>query len=187
MWGPAGGTPESDPNLRLEAYVSAARRGATVRILLNAFAFADYQNENVDTVAYLQSIAQAEGLDLQARLGNPTFLGVHNKMVLVQIGARGTVHAGSINGSEVSSKVNREVALQVQSDAAYQYLKEVFDYDWRHSRLIVVNVVALFILHPPARGVRAVPSPFCRLYPVPHLVEMPKWSPVLSMGYLEDT
>ena len=134
-WGPAEGTPEADPNLRLEAYLDAARRGATVRILLNSFSFADYQNENVDTVAYLRSIARIERLDLQARLGNPTFLGVHNKMVLVQIGGRGTVHVGSINGSEVSSKVNREVALQVQSDAAYEYLKGVFDYDWHHSPL----------------------------------------------------
>jgi hypothetical protein len=27
-WGPAGGTPQTDPNLRLEAYLDAARRGA---------------------------------------------------------------------------------------------------------------------------------------------------------------
>jgi hypothetical protein len=36
----------------------------------------------------------------------------------------------------VSSKVNRELALQVQSDQAYQYLQEVFDYDWLHSPLL---------------------------------------------------
>lgn len=134
QWGP-GGDPEADPNLRLEAYVDAARRGAAVRILLNSFTFGDYQNENVDTVAYLRSIARTEGLDLQARIGNPTHLGVHNKMVLAHIGGRGYIHVGSINGSEVSSKLNREVALQVQSDGAYAYLQEVFDYDWRHSPL----------------------------------------------------
>jgi hypothetical protein len=96
----------------------------------------------VETVAYLQSIARAEGLDLQARLANPTYLGLHNKMILAEIDGRGYVHAGSINGSEVSSKVNRELALQVQSDAAYQYLQAVFDYDWSHAqRLIYLPLV----------------------------------------------
>ncbi|MGD2039369.1 MAG: phospholipase D-like domain-containing protein [Anaerolineae bacterium] len=128
-WGPTEGTPETDPNPRLEAYLAAARRGATVRVLLDGHY--EGQVENAATVAYLQSQAQAGGLDLQARLGDPTYLGLHNKMVLASIGGRGYVHAGSINGSEVSSKANRELALQVQSEAAYDYLKTVFDYDWR--------------------------------------------------------
>jgi phosphatidylserine/phosphatidylglycerophosphate/cardiolipin synthase-like enzyme len=130
VWGPAEGTPETDPNPRLEAYLDAARRGARVRILLNSHVFGDYQNENLETVALLQAAARAEGLDLEVRLGNPTLLGLHNKMVLVEVDGRGTIHAGSLNGSEVSSKVNREVALQVQSDAAYAYLRALFDHDW---------------------------------------------------------
>jgi uncharacterized repeat protein (TIGR01451 family) len=134
-WGPAGGMPATDPNLRLEAYLDAARRGATVRILLNSLTFADYYNENADTVDYLQSMARAEGLDLQARLGNPTFFGLHNKMVLAHIDGQGTIHIGSINGSEVSAKVNRELALQVRSDEAHAYLQGVFHYDWLHSPL----------------------------------------------------
>ncbi|MEJ2210431.1 MAG: phospholipase D-like domain-containing protein, partial [Anaerolineae bacterium] len=129
-WGPAGGTPEADPNLRLAAYLDAARRGARVRILLNGRVFGDYENQNVETAAYLRTRAGVEGLDLEVRLVNPTALGLHNKMVLVQAGGRGYVHVGSINGSEVSSKVNREVALQVQSDAAYEYLRGVFAHDW---------------------------------------------------------
>ncbi len=135
-WGHAEGTPATDPNLRLEAYLDAARRGATVRLLLNSFTFADYENGNLATVAYLRSTARAEGLDLQARLGNPTHLGVHNKMVLAHIDGRGYLHVGSINGSEVSSKVNRELALQVQSDEAYQYVRDLFDHDWLHSPLV---------------------------------------------------
>jgi hypothetical protein len=39
---------------------------------------------------------------------------------------------GSINGSETSNKVNRELALQVRSAALYDYLHAVFDYDWQH-------------------------------------------------------
>ena len=53
-------------------------------------------------------------------------------MVLVQIDGRGYLHVGSINGTELSSKGNREVALQVGSDEAYAYLAAVFERDWRH-------------------------------------------------------
>jgi RHS repeat-associated protein len=51
-------------------------------------------------------------------------------MVLVKAGGERWVHVGSINGSEASSKVNREMALQVESDEVYEYLAEVFWCDW---------------------------------------------------------
>ena len=47
-------------------------------------------------------------------------------MVLVKVGGQGWVHTGSINGSENSSKGNRELAVQVKSTAAYEYLANVF-------------------------------------------------------------
>ena len=122
---------EADPNPRLQAYLAAARRGATVRVLLDAF-FDDLASprSNLRTVEYLNYIARAEGLDLQARRGNPTGLGIHNKLVLAQIGGRGWTVAGSLNGGEVSAKLNREVALLVGSDEVYGYLADVFWYDW---------------------------------------------------------
>jgi phosphatidylserine/phosphatidylglycerophosphate/cardiolipin synthase-like enzyme len=128
-WGPSDGGPATDPNPRLVAYLEAARRGASVRILLDSYL--DQDGDNASARTHLQSVARAEDLDLQVRLANPTYLGLHNKMILAEIGGRGHVHAGSLNGSEVSSKANREVALQVQSDEAFHYLKDVFDYDWR--------------------------------------------------------
>jgi hypothetical protein len=51
-------------------------------------------------------------------------------VVLVQRAGTGTVHIGSINGSENSSKNNRELALQITSNAAFQYYRDVFEYDW---------------------------------------------------------
>lgn len=79
----------------------------------------------------LTTIAQEEGLDLSASLGDPTQYGIHNKMVLVDLGARGQyAHVGSINGSETSNKVNREAALQVRSTALFNYLYAMFDHDW---------------------------------------------------------
>ncbi len=130
-WGPSDSNPEVDPNPRLEAYLAAARRGARVRILLDSF-FDDPRNprSNLATIAYLNEIAQREGLDLKARRGNPTYLGIHNKMVLVEANGRGWVHVGSINGSEGSAKANRELALQVQSNEAYRLLATMFWQDW---------------------------------------------------------
>jgi phosphatidylserine/phosphatidylglycerophosphate/cardiolipin synthase-like enzyme len=126
-WGGAAATPETAPNPRLLAVVEAARRGATVRILLDSFFD---PGSNAQAAAYLNLLAQAERLDLIARLGNPAGRGLHNKMVLVQAGGVGWVHVGSLNGSEASSKINRELALQVQSNAVYDYLATAFWQDW---------------------------------------------------------
>jgi hypothetical protein len=51
-------------------------------------------------------------------------------MVLAQIGGQGWVVAGSLNGGEVSAKLNREMSLMVASNEAYAYLADVFWYDW---------------------------------------------------------
>ena len=131
FWGATASNPTDDPNPRLEAYIAAAGRGATVRLLLDSvFDNPDDPRGNTATCAYVNDIASARGLDLACKLGNPTGNGIHNKMVLVRAGSLGYVHTGSINGSENSSKNNREFAVQVQSNAAYTYLAMVFWYDW---------------------------------------------------------
>ncbi len=130
------GHPTGALNPRLHAYLQAARRGARVQILLNGGTFdLDYLplTDNIETAAYVNEIAQLEDLDLSAHLADPTHYGIHNKMVLVDLGAEGKIaHIGSINGSETSSKVNREMALQVRSTALFDYLYDVFAYDWHH-------------------------------------------------------
>lgn len=133
-WGTGPTNPASDPNLRLEAYLAAARRGAKVRILLDLF-FDDFSNprSNFETCRYVNQLASQ--YDVECRLGNPTGLGIHNKLVLLGHDATGWVHLGSINGSETSNKLNRELATQVQSRGAYDYWAQVFDYDWSVSHL----------------------------------------------------
>lgn len=126
-WSRSVDTPDSAPNLRLAAYIAAARRGARVRVLLDSFF--DH-GDNIETVDYLNQLAFSQGLDLVAMRGNPSLGGIHNKMVLVEAGGQGWVHLGSLNGSEASAKVNRELALQVQSDAVYDYLATAFWQDW---------------------------------------------------------
>jgi hypothetical protein len=131
-WGPSSSSPATDPNPRLVAYIAAARRGAGVRILLDS-----YYNDagdprgNTATCDYVNSIALAESLDLECRRANPTGTSIHNKMVLVRDGTgEGWVHTGSINGTENSNKNNRELAVQVRSRDAFQYLADVFNWDW---------------------------------------------------------
>ena len=130
-WGPSVSDVFTDPNPRLEAYIQAARQGARVRVLLDT-GFDD-ERKNYETAFYILNLARDEGLDLDVKLGNPTGRGIHSKLVLVRLGNEKYIHVGSINGSEASSKVNRELALQVRSDGAYDYVRRVFDYDWAHS------------------------------------------------------
>ena len=130
-WGPNTSNPATDPNLRLEAYIEAARRGARVRILLDSF-YDDPLDPrgNTETCLYVNGLASGESLDLQCLTGDPTGTGIHNKMVLVWDGTQGWTHTGSINGSENSVKNNRELAVQIKSTDGYNYLAQVFDYDW---------------------------------------------------------
>lgn len=136
-WGAGNSNSAEDPNPRLEAYLDAARRGATVRLLLDSY-FDDASGgvSNQATCEYVEEVAARERLRVRCALGNPTGLGIHNKMVLLKLDGRGWVHVGSLNGTEQAAKGNREVALQVQSDAAYALLAQMFSGDWPHRLLM---------------------------------------------------
>jgi len=131
FWGDSVSNPVADPNPRLAALLAAARRGARVRLLLDRF-FDDAAGlrSNQATVTYVNALAAAEGLDLEARLGNPTQGGIHAKLWLFQLGERRWSAVGSLNGSEVSHKLNREVLLLTDLPGVYTRLAEVFAWDW---------------------------------------------------------
>lgn len=132
-WGTSSSDRINDPNPRLEAYIAAARRGADVRLLLDEyFDDADSPISNHATCLFLNDLATIEKLKLTCNLANPSGLGIHNKMVLAHIDGKGYVHVGSINGSELSHKGNREVALLVQADGAYELLAGMFVRDTPH-------------------------------------------------------
>lgn len=144
-WGAGSSNPSADPNLRLEAYLDAARRGARVRILLDSFYdIFSGPRSNWATCAYVNALSAQ--YDIQCRLGNPTGQGIHMKMVLLQKGAMGFVHLGSINGSETSNKLNRELATQVESLDAYNYWANVFNADWRTTTFAPHRIVLPFLL-----------------------------------------
>lgn len=131
FWGDSVSNPIADPNPRLEALIDAARRGARVRLLLDSF-FDDPAalRSNRATADYANAISAAEGLDLEARLGNPTGGGIHAKLFLLRIGEERWSAVGSLNGGEVSHKLNREVLLLTDLAGVHDRLAAVFDYDW---------------------------------------------------------
>jgi len=127
-------------NPRLQALVTAARQGASVRLLLDEY----YDDgDNTETCRLLNGIADVEGIDLVCRLGNVAGLGVHAKAFFVALGEERWVHLGSINGTENSNKRNREVAVQFRSPAAYARAMEVFDYDWNQAHGPLIHRVFL--------------------------------------------
>ncbi|MEZ4675486.1 MAG: phospholipase D-like domain-containing protein [Caldilineaceae bacterium] len=130
-WGDSTSNPVADPNPRLEALLAAARRGAQVQILLDSY-FDDptASRNNQKTVDYVNLVAAAEGLALEGRLGNPTQGGIHAKLLLFQIHGEMWSAVGSLNGGEVSHKLNREVVVLTNMAAVYSRLMEVFEWDW---------------------------------------------------------
>jgi hypothetical protein len=152
-WGDSASNPIVDPNVRLEALIAAASRGAKVRLLLDRY-FDDSTRptSNAATVQYIESlraISPTLQANFEARLGNPALYGLHNKMFLVDVGGRKFVHAGSLNGTETSNKANREVALQVESGAAYDYLRTMFEYDWDFQPRVWLPLVTNNYIAPP--------------------------------------
>ena len=152
-WGASASNPIADPNVRLRALIDAASRGAKVRLLLDRyFDDATSPTSNAATVQYIESLRALSPTlyaNLAARLGDPALYGLHNKMFLLDIGGQKVVHAGSLNGTETSNKANREVALQVESSAAYDYLRQMFEYDWAFQPRVRLPLVVNNYIAPP--------------------------------------
>jgi cardiolipin synthase A/B len=146
-WGNSSSNPSADPNVRLQALIDAAQRGAKVRLLLDRY-FDDPASptSNSATQQYIDSLHLS---NFEVRLGNPAFYGIHNKMFLFDVGGHKVVHAGSLNGTETSNKANREVALQVESSAAYDYLHTMFGYDWAFQPRAMLPIVLSNYVSPP--------------------------------------
>jgi hypothetical protein len=102
-----------------------------VRVLLDSlFDDPEANRSNQSTVEYLATVATAEGLDLAGAVGNPTSGGIHAKWLLARIDDVTWSAVGSLNGGEISHKVNRETVLLVDHPIVYERLLEVFLHDW---------------------------------------------------------
>ena len=121
----------SRPNPFLEAAFAAARRGVSVRILLDGSGWSDEEETTANDLlsATLNERARQEGVDLEARVLPPTgpVERVHNKGALVD----GTVAlVSSMNWARGSATENREIGLLLEDPAVASRLGEVFLRDW---------------------------------------------------------
>jgi cardiolipin synthase A/B len=69
---------------------------------------------------------------MEVRLANPAGGGLHAKLVLIRLGNETWSVVGSLNGGEVSHKLNREVVLMTDLPGIYDRLITVFRWDWEH-------------------------------------------------------
>lgn len=115
----------------LEAAVQGARRGVTVQVILDSAWFnVDDLKDNDEMVAYINQLAAAEHLPLEARLADlqaQDLVKIHNKGVIVD---DRRVLVSSINWNTVSPNENREAGLIIDSPEAGAYYAAVFATDW---------------------------------------------------------
>ena len=115
----------------LRAALDAARRGATVRVLLSGAWYVREDNRNI--TRWLNRRAREQGLDLEARVADPRgrYEKIHAKGVVVD-GDR--VVVGSLNWNNYSARRKREVAVVLEGEEPAQYFRRVFRADWRGGR-----------------------------------------------------
>lgn len=121
-------------NPYLSEALNAARRGVAVRILLDSSWFNIMDgNDNDEMADYINGIAAAESLPLEARcadLDSNNIEKIHNKGVIAD---GNSVLVGSINWNENSPSFNREAAVIIEHSGLAQYFEAVFDDDWNAS------------------------------------------------------
>ncbi len=126
------------PSLPMQAVLAAARRGVSVRVLLDGTwynAELEDERDNDNTAKYLNDLALREGLDISAKVINleATHLEkIHAKGVIVD---DKEVFVGSINWSENAFFGNREIGVVVSHPAVAGYYADLFRRDWSQSRL----------------------------------------------------
>ncbi|MDR2854731.1 MAG: phospholipase D-like domain-containing protein [Methanomicrobiales archaeon] len=109
----------------------AARRGVSIRILLDSYWFNVVgTSDNDEIVDQIRRIAYDEGLSLEAKLVDlraTNLMKIHNKGVIVD---GSEVFVSSINWNENSPSFNREVGMIIKSTEVAGYFTEVFESDW---------------------------------------------------------
>lgn len=149
-WGTSS-TPRDNP--RLAAYIAAAQRGATVRIIL------DGNSLNQSTCDFINQQTIHSSGSIACRKGNPTGGTYHIKEVAVCAGGQGYVNISSINGTENANKQNRETGLQVTSGEAFRYMADLFAADWVHVGGEPLTIACATANAPTPATVTPVPTP----------------------------
>ncbi|MBN2733849.1 MAG: phospholipase [Methanomicrobiaceae archaeon] len=121
----------SGENPYLNAAISAAERGADVRILLDSYWYnTEGEDDNDEMADYINAVAQSKNLSLRAGLADLNSLGVekiHNKAVITD---GKSVLISSVNWNENSPCYNREAGVILSGGGVAAYYSDVFEYDW---------------------------------------------------------
>ena len=160
----------ADGNPYLEAAIDAARRGVSVRVLLDSYWFNTEGDADNDEMAdYINGIAKRENLDLKAALidlDRSGLLKIHNKCVIAD---RDRVLASSVNWNENSPLYNREAGVILsggvgaggngnadgsggQAGTIGEYYSKVFDSDWENREGGGIVSIADSIIAPDSAG-----------------------------------
>lgn len=132
-----------EPNPFLDALLAAARRGVTIRLLLDGNVDA---GRNAATVAALQGAAEAEALPLEARVDDAART-LHAKMVLLD---GESAYVGSMNWGRASARDNREAGLLVESASLVAFLGATFEGDWTEEAPAIESPADLRVVPAPA-------------------------------------
>ena len=110
----------------LRACLRAARREVRVRVLLSNAWYVEAENRAL--VAWLNRLADREGLSLEARIADPE--GRYGKVHAKGVVADDTAIVGSLNWNDNAVHENREVALALTGTEIASYYREAFAADW---------------------------------------------------------
>ena len=119
-------------NSRLQSYIDAARRGADVKVAIHNQSDSIFDTE---VRSYINDLAVREDLpNIVAKITRVGTCSLHNKMLLIKAGPETDKKhysvIGSLNGHDNGYKRTRELAVIIESEAVYNYLKGMFDSDW---------------------------------------------------------
>ncbi len=131
-----GGPSEKSP--LAASLIAAARRGVTVRVLLNDESVFDHpgtksREKNGPTVELFNKIGSDEGINLSGRIADVKAMKVdyiHNKGALVD--GKLTL-VSSINWNENAVEKNRESAVIIEGAEIFSHYEELFEHDWKVS------------------------------------------------------
>ncbi|MFP4558213.1 MAG: phospholipase D-like domain-containing protein [Archaeoglobaceae archaeon] len=121
----------------LDSIVSAAEKGAEVRILLDS----KYNTErNQKTADFLNRLAEKRGLDMKAKVME--HMPLHAKVVVADDNTLIT----SANFNRYGLKLNREAGAIIYDDEATQFMAQQFEHDWEGGQQMNTNFIIPAIL-----------------------------------------
>ncbi len=115
----------------LNAILNASKRGVKVKVMLN-----DYER-NAKTVELLNSIPNVTAKIVKS----PEFDELHGKYMITE----SKILVTSANLNKYGLKLNREIAVVIESNEAGRFMKEIFEGDWKRKEEIY-PVISLSLL-----------------------------------------